>query len=57
MKRFEVWSAWEDGTEHFVGAYEREKDAVGAVLTYRAVNRHEVSKGFQRKAYWVEYLD
>lgn len=53
MKRFEVWSTWEDGTEHFCEAYEREKDAIGAMLTYRAVNRHEVSKGFQRKAYWI----
>lgn len=57
MERFEVWSAWEDGSEHFVEAFEREKDAVGTVLIYRAVNRHEVSKGFQHKAYWVTCLD
>ena len=57
MERFEVWSAWEDGSEHFVEAFEREKDAVGAVLIYRAVNHHEVSKGFQHKAYWVTCLD
>lgn len=57
MKRFEVWSAWEDGTEHFIEAFEREKDAISAMLTYRSVNRFEVSKGFQRKAYWVDYLD
>ena len=44
--RYEVWVACEDGTEKIVNTYEREKDAV--------VNRHEASKGFQRKAYWVQ---
>lgn len=52
--RYEVWVACEDGTEKIVNTYEREKDAVGAMLTYRSVNRHEASKGFQRKAYWIQ---
>lgn len=52
--RYEVWVACEDGTEKIVNTYEREKDAVGAMLTYRSINRHEANKGFQRKAYWIQ---
>ena len=51
--RYEVWVGYENGAEAIVSVHETEKAAQGAASTYRNTNRHEVSKGFPPKAFWV----